>query len=227
MKTLKEILQNQKDVYVIDSIIDYKDYIPFDLSAKHTDELDLDLTDAKKFEEFVENHLSKNNAKVTFGGYLEKRNLYKRSETFNDKNTVERNIHIGLDLWIKAGTSVLSALEGKIHSFQNNLGLGDYGPTIIVEHEIDGLTFYTLYGHLSLESLVEKRVGQLVKKGEKIAELGKPPINGDYAPHLHFQIIKNTENKKGDYPGVCSLNELEFYKENCPDPNWLLQINSN
>ncbi len=227
MKTLKEILQNQKEVYVIDSTIDYTDYIPLDLSASYTDELDLDLTDAKKFEEFVENHLSKNNAKVTFGGYLEKRNLYKRSETFNDKNTVERNIHIGLDLWIKAGTSVLSALEGKIHSFQNNLGLGDYGPTIIVEHEIDGLTFYTLYGHLSLESLVEKRVGQLVKKGEKIAELGKPPINGDYAPHLHFQIIKNTENKKGDYSGVCSLNELEFYKENCPDPNWLLQINSN
>ena len=73
----------------------------------------------------------------------------------------------------------------------------------------------------------EKMVGQVIKKGEKIAELGKPPINGDYAPHLHFQIIKNTENKKGDYPGVCSLNELEFYKENCPDPNWLLQINSN
>ena len=147
MKTLKEILQNQKEVYVIDSTIDYTDYIPLDLSASYTDELDPDLTDAKKFEEFVENHLSKNNAKVTFGGYLEKRNLYKRSETFNDKNTVERNIHIGLDLWIKAGTSVLSALEGKIHSFQNNLGLGDYGPTIIVEHEIDGLTFYTLYGH--------------------------------------------------------------------------------
>lgn len=226
MKTLKEILQNQKDVYVIDSIIDYKDYIPFDLSAKHTDELDLDLTDAKKFEEFVENHLSKNKAKVAFCGYLEKRNLYKRSETFNDKNKEERNIHIGIDLWIKAGTSVLSALEGKIHSFQNNLGLGDYGPTIIVEHEIDGLTFYTLYGHLSLESLDEKMVGQVIKKGEKIAELGKTPINGDYAPHLHFQIIKDMKGKKGDYPGVCGLKELEFYKENCPDPNWLLQIES-
>ena len=226
MKTLKEILQNQKDVYVIDSIIDYKDYIPFDLSAKHTDELDLDLTDAKKFEEFVENLLSKNNAEVAFGGYLEKRNLYKRSETFNDKNREERNVHIGLDLWTKAGTSVLSALDGKIHSFQNNLGLGDYGPTIIVEHEIDGLTFYTLYGHLSLESLDEKMVGQVIKKGEKIAELGKPPINGDYAPHLHFQIIKDMKGKKGDYPGVSSLKELEFYKENCPDPNWLLQIES-
>ncbi|KIA83913.1 peptidase M23 [Kaistella solincola] len=224
MKTIKDILEDQKDVYVIDSTSIYKNYVPFDLSAKHTDELNLDLTDAEKFEEFVENHLSANNAKVAFGGYLERRNLYKRSETFNSENTEERNIHIGLDLWIKAGTSVLSALDGKIHSFQNNISLGDYGPTIILEHEIDGVTFYTLYGHLSLESLNGKREGQLVKKGEKIAELGKAPVNGDYAPHLHFQIIKNIENKKGDYPGVCSSKDLGFYKENCPDPNLLLKI---
>jgi len=224
MKSIQEILEDQKDVYVIDSTISYKNYVPFDLSAKHTDELNLDLTNAEKFEEFVENHLSAKKAKVAFGGYLERRNLYKRSETFNSENTDERNIHIGLDLWIKAGTSVLSALDGKIHSFQNNISLGDYGPTIILEHEIDGVTFYTLYGHLSLESLNGKREGQLVKKGEKIAELGKPPINGDYAPHLHFQIIKNIENKKGDYPGVCSSKDVGFYKENCPDPNLLLKI---
>ena len=224
MKSIKEILEDQKDVYLIDSTISYENYVSFDLSAKHTDELNLDLTDAEKFEEFVENHLSANNAEVAFGGYLERRNLYKRSETFNSENTEERNIHIGLDLWIKAGTSVLSALDGKIHSFQNNISLGDYGPAIILEHEIDGVTFYTLYGHLSLESLKGKGEGQFVKKGEKIAELGKPPINGDYAPHLHFQIIKNLESKKGDYPGVCSLKDVDFYKENCPDPNLLLTI---
>ena len=224
MKSIQEILEDQKDVYVIDSTISYKNYVPFDLSAKHMDELNLDLTNAEKFEEFVENHLSANNAEVAFGGYLERRNLYKRSETFNSENTEERNIHIGLDLWIKAGTSVLSALDGKIHSFQNNISLGDYGPTIILEHEIDGVTFFTLYGLLILESLKEKSEGQLVKKGEKIAELGKPPINGDYAPHLHFQIIIDIENKKGDYPGVCYSKDVDFYKENCPDPILLLRI---
>ncbi|MEC5156553.1 peptidoglycan DD-metalloendopeptidase family protein [Chryseobacterium sp. MP_3.2] len=224
MISLEDILKNQKDVKVIDSSIDYKNYIAFDLSAKHTDQLNLDLTDSEKFEGFVENHLAENKAKVAFGGYLEHRNLYKRSETFNDKNTDERNIHIGLDLWIKAGTSVLSALDGKIHSFQNNTAFGDYGPTIILEHEIEDVSFYTLYGHLSLESLEGKKEGQFVKEGEKIAELGKPPINGDYAPHLHFQIIKDIQNKKGDYPGVCSVKEVEFYKENCPDPNLLLKI---
>lgn len=223
-RNLEELLKEQKNIRVIDSSIDYKDYIALDLSATHTDQLDLNLTDAIVFEEFIENHLSNNKAKVAFGGYLETRNLYKRSEVFKNEITDERNIHIGLDLWIKAGTSVLAALDGKVHSFQNNTSLGDYGPTIILEHEIENIKFYTLYGHLSLYSLNGKAIGQIVKKGNQIATLGAPPINGDYAPHLHFQIIKDLQEKSGDYPGVCSKNEIAFYTSNCPDPNILLKI---
>lgn len=224
MKSLQEILQEQKNIKVVDSSIDYKDYVALDLSSSHTDQLDLNLTDALIFEEFIENHLSNNKAKVAFGGYLETRNLYRRSEVFKNEITDERNIHIGLDLWIKAGTNVLAALDGKIHSFQNNTSLGDYGPTIILEHAIENQTFYTLYGHLSLESLNGKAAGQIVKKGKQIATLGAAPINGDYAPHLHFQIIKDLQNKEGDYPGVCSKKEVTFYTSNCPNPNILLKI---
>ena len=224
MNSLIEILLAKKNVKVIDATISYDEYVAFDLSAGHTNSLDLDLTNADKFEEYVEKYLSESKAKVAFGGYLEKRNLYKRSENFNEINAQERNIHIGLDLWIKAGTSVLSALDGKIHSFQNNIGLGDYGPTIIVEHFIEGFVFYTLYGHLSLESLKDKSKGQTVKKGEKFAELGKSSVNGDYAPHLHFQIIANMEGNEGDYPGVCSVSDVEYYRNNCPDPELLLKI---
>lgn len=224
MTPLIKILQNQTNIKVIAPEIDYSDYIPFDLSATTTDKLNLPLTDSKAFEEFVENYFSVSQAKVAYGGYLEHRNLYQRSTVFKDINIEERNIHIGLDLWIKAGTPVLAALDGTIHSFQNNLALGDYGPALILEHHIEGFTFYTLYGHLSLESLDEKVEGQVVHKGEVIGQLGAPPVNGDYAPHLHFQIIADLQGKKGDYPGVCSKKELEFYKENCPDPNLLLKI---
>lgn len=224
MNKLIEIIQNQKNVKVIAPEIEYNEYVPFDLSANTTDALNLPLTDAKAFEDFVESYLTTSNAKVAYGGYLEHRNLYQRSTVFKDVNVEERNIHIGLDLWINAGTDVLAALDGTIHSFQNNTALGDYGPAIILEHEIEGLTFYTLYGHLSLESLNGKFEGQKVSKGEIIAELGAPPINGDYAPHLHFQIIINTEGKAGDYPGVCNEKTLSFYKSNCPDPNLLLKI---
>lgn len=224
MHKIKTLLENLKDVKVIDSSIDYSDYVAVDLSASNEELSKLNITDALAFENYIEDYLTKNNAKVAFGGYQEIRNLYKRSTVFNDKNSDERNIHIGLDLWIKAGTSVLAALDGTIHSFQNNTALGDYGPTIILEHQVNELKFYTLYGHLSLDSLTDKQIGTEVKKGEVIATLGSPPINGDYAPHLHFQIIIDIENKVGDYPGVCNEKDLEFYSENCPNPNLLLKI---
>ena len=160
-----------------------------------------------------------------FGGYQEIRNLYQRSSVFKADNSEERNIHIGLDLWINETASVHAALGGTIHSFQNNTALGDYGPTIIIQHELEGIIFHTLYGHLGEESLKGKLVGDTVAQGEQIGNLGLPPINGDYAPHLHFQIILDMENKVGDYPGVCSSTRLNHYTTNCPDPNLLLKIN--
>jgi murein DD-endopeptidase MepM/ murein hydrolase activator NlpD len=224
MSNLLQILQNCKDVKVINALIDYKDYTPLNLTSSNKDLENFDLSDALAFENYIEQHLANNNAKVAFGGYKEVRNIYKRSTVFKNDVTDERNIHIGLDLWIKAGTDVLAALDGVIHSFQDNTSLGDYGPTIILEHTIEEVTFYTLYGHLNTGCLEDKKVGQLVKKGEVIAQLGAAPINGDYAPHLHFQVIQDMQDKKGDYPGVCSIKELDFYAENCPDPNWLLKI---
>ena len=165
-------------------------------------------------------------AKIAIGGYLEKRNLYKRSKHFNkqtDPND-ERNIHLGVDIWAKAGTKVLAALDGEIHSFKNNTNHGDYGPCIILKHQLEGTVFHTLYGHLSIDSINDVKIGQSVKQGDEIAQLGDSSINGDYAPHLHFQIIKDLHGNSGDYPGVCSLNQLSFFKENCPNPMELLGI---
>jgi murein DD-endopeptidase MepM/ murein hydrolase activator NlpD len=176
------------------------------------------------FEDFIDSYLYKHNAVVAFGGYNEQRNLYKRSEIFNG-NSEERNIHIGMDLWTKAGTPVLAALGGKIHSFDYNAGIGNYGPTIILEHQISQQQFYTLYGHLSLESISEIGIGETYSAGQQLATLGDASVNGDYAPHLHFQIIKDIQDNFGDYPGVCSKTDLTFYLENCPDPNLLLKLN--
>ncbi len=224
MSKLISILEKIQDVKVIDTLIDYKDYVAIDLSISNKNLDAFDLSNAEKFENFIENYLKVNNLKVAFGGYNETRNIYKRSTVFKNNISDERNIHIGLDFWIKAGTNVLSALDGKIHSFQNNQSLGDYGPTIILEHEIENTTFYTLYGHLSEESLVGLYVGKTFSKGEKLATLGNFPVNGDYAPHLHFQIIENIGNYNGDYPGVCNIKDLNYYLENCPNPNILLKI---
>jgi len=224
MKTLVSILKAIPPTKIIDSSIDFSKYIPLDLSITNKELMDRKPESAGEFEDFISNYLKNNNAEVAFGGYIEGRTLYKRSTIFKNESIPERNIHIGLDLWTKVDTSVLAALDGKVHSFKNNVGLGDYGPTIILEHEIENEKFYTLYGHLSLESIKDLSVGKQFKKGEKIATLGNAAVNGDYAPHVHFQIIQNIENFWGDYPGVCNSNDLNFYIENCPDPNLLLKI---
>jgi len=225
MNSLEDILSQQSGVRVIDASIPYTDYILLDLSINSIELKNSKPKTADEYEVFIADYLSKNKARVAFGGYLEKRNLYQRSSIFNSIDTAsDRNIHIGLDLWIKAGTPVLAALDGVVHSFQNNTALGDYGPTVILKHTLKNCEFYTLYGHLSLESLALLKINQPVKKGDKIATLGNAEVNGDYAAHLHFQIIKSIGDYVGDYPGVCSERELSFYKNNCPDPNLLLKI---
>ncbi|MGV9004983.1 peptidoglycan DD-metalloendopeptidase family protein [Flavobacterium sp.] len=206
--------------------ISYQQYVPLNLSATNTDLENYTLVTAQDYEVYIQNILDKSNSKIAFGGYNEVRNLYKRSTVFKNQATDERNIHIGVDLWINEQATIHAALDGTIHSFQNNTALGDYGPTIILQHQIDGFTFHTLYGHLSLETLHNLTVGAAVTAGQMIGTLGLPPINGDYAPHLHFQIIIDMQNKTGDYPGVASKESINYYLENCPDPNYLLNIQS-
>jgi murein DD-endopeptidase MepM/ murein hydrolase activator NlpD len=163
---------------------------------------------------------------AAYGGYDEVRNLYRRSEIFTDGVSDERNIHIGLDIWTNAGTKVLAAMDGTIHSFDFNPGKGNYGPTIILEHNILNHKFFTLYGHLSLEDIENIELGDEVKQGQTIGSLGDESVNGDYPPHLHFQIIKDIADYFGDYPGVCSSGERDFFLDNCPNPNLLLKINT-
>lgn len=221
---LTEILKRQNGVYVIDKSIPYSKYTALDLSPSNTEINAQLVSDSSDFDAYIGNHLAKNNALVAFGGYNEKRQLYKRSELFNDEDEEERDIHIGIDIWAEAETPVLAALDGKVHSFEYNVGQGNYGPTIILEHDIDGKVFYTLYGHLSVESIEDIEIGDTFKKGQELAFLGDASVNGDYPPHLHFQIIEDLEDNFGDYPGVCNVNDLDFYLKNCPDPDLLLKI---
>ncbi len=215
----------QESLSVLDPNIAKSDYVPLDLSVTNAELKTVDVSSAEKLGVYIDCHIAMNNGKVAFGGYLEKRGIYNRSDYFNDQNPeTERNIHLGLDLWIEAETAIYAPLAGEVHSFQNNTNFGDYGPTIIVKHCIEGEEFYTLYGHLSVASIENLQIGQTFQQGAQIATLGDARVNGDYAPHLHFQIIKDIHDFSGDYPGVSSQKDLEFYKQNCPDPNLLLQL---
>ena len=161
---------------------------------------------------------------ILIGGYLEDRSIYD-SPVFASAGEEPRTLHLGLDIFAQPETSVFAPLEGEVHSFQVNNGQLDYGPTLILQHEPeDGLVFWTLYGHLSEDSLLGLEEGDPIAAGEKIAELGASDVNGGWSPHLHFQIMLDLQGRRGDFPGVCKVSEREVWSAICPDPADLLGL---
>lgn len=227
MKLLNFLKNFKCDVRLFSPQIGKKEYMSLDLSTSNKQLKNINFNSSVNFAKFINEILMKNNKSIAYGGYLEERVIYSRSSNFKiGYENRFRNIHLGIDLWNIEGAQVISPFEGKIHSFKNNSAFGDYGPTLILEHNILGNHFFTLYGHLSKESLLNFKIGKIIRSGSKIGNIGSSKVNGDYPPHLHFQIISDIGDYWGDYPGVCSIEDLNFYKLNCPNPNLILKLPS-
>jgi murein DD-endopeptidase MepM/ murein hydrolase activator NlpD len=181
------------------------------------------LNDTAAFSSFITQTLQRKGATYGIGGYAEHRTIYSRSAVF-DSGDEPRRLHLGTDIWGLAGTPVYAPLHAAAHSFAFNDAFGDYGATLILQHKLDGLEFYTLYGHLSLASIQNIREGETVEQGNRIGTFGAPHENGHWPPHLHFQIILDMQGRKGDYPGVCRFSEREPYLRNSPDPDLILNL---
>lgn len=167
-------------------------------------------------------------AQVGIGRYNEARQIYS-SDSFQSNGNEGpewRTVHLGVDLFMPPGSPVFAPLDGTVHSFQNNAGHLDYGPTIVLQHDLEEgqLKFFTLYGHLSEESLAGLHEGKPVKKGDQIAGIGDYAVNGGWPPHLHFQLIVDLLAEKGGFPGVALPSQREVWLSLCPDPNLLLGI---
>lgn len=171
--------------------------------------------------------MKKAGVKVGVGRYDEARLIYS-SPLFSggEKPTDERRtIHLGLDLFNPPGTPVFAPLEGTVHIVAHNQAHLDYGPVVILKHATgEGQEFFTLYGHLSMETLSKVREGERITKGQQIAWLGKIEENGGWPPHLHFQIILDLLDYGRDFPGVCKASERPVWLSLSPDPNLLLGI---
>ena len=195
----------------------------FDLTAENKDLHHAIISDPVIFSNWVNEKLVSCICKYGIGGYLENRTIYSGIPLF-ETGGEPRFMHLGVDIWADAGTAVYSPLAGKIHSYRDNNKHGDYGPAIILEHNLGGLTVFSLYGHLSRKSLAGLYVGKEVHVGQKIAEFGAIEENGHWPPHLHFQLMFDMEGNVGDYPGACRHSEKEKYVLNVPDPQLLLRL---
>jgi murein DD-endopeptidase MepM/ murein hydrolase activator NlpD len=182
----------------------------------------LDISDTSQFVRYMDEWLE-NYARVGIGGYGEDRLIYRRSSLF-DGEKEPRSVHLGVDIWVPAGTDVYTPLDSVVHSFRNNDRFGDYGGTIILEHQLDDVHFYTLYGHLGVASLDGMKKGREIAGGTPFATIGAPEENGHWPPHLHFQLISDMLGKEGDFFGVAPPSEKEYFMELCPDPRWILKL---
>jgi murein DD-endopeptidase MepM/ murein hydrolase activator NlpD len=196
---------------------------PFDFTERNTELNPDEIADTECFAAYINRILKTNRARYGIGGYGEHRTLYARSKHF-DQPEEPRRLHLGIDIWGPAGTPVMSPLDGIMHSFAFNNHDSDYGATLILTHQLDGIGFHTLYGHLSLNSLKNLQEGKRIRRGEVIAEFGMRFENGNWPPHLHFQVIADMQGWKGDYPGVCKFSERQEWLDKCPDPDAILQM---
>ena len=195
-----------------------------DLTEKNKDLDAGTISDTGKFGLWINKKLYDNSCKYAVGGYMEHRTIYAGIPLFDNGIDEPRFLHLGVDIWADAGTAIYSTLQGKVHSFNDNHNHGDYGPTIILEHDLAGLKLYTLYGHLACKNLDRLLIGMPVDVNQKIGDFGNIEENGHWPPHLHFQLMFDMEGKQGDYPGACRFSEKENYLKNIPDPQLILQF---
>ena len=195
----------------------------FDFTAANPALRQLGINDVAGFTEYLFEHMAGADLPVGIGRYDEDRVLYRHSPLF-DGEQERRSVHLGIDLFVVAGTEVSAPLPSTVHSLADNARLGDYGPTVILEHELEGLRFFSLYGHLSRSTLARLEVGRTLAAGMPFARVGDLHENGGWPPHLHFQFIADLGGLRGDFPGVAAPSERARYLELCPDPNLLLGI---
>ena len=160
------------------------------------------------------------NGEYGIGRYNEKRPGMYSTELFT-LNSAARDIHIGIDLAAPVGVPVYAFYEGRIFQTAVNPAAGDYGGTVITEHDLDGRTLWALYGHLSHSSVTAKKAGDRLHRGDVVGWLGDKNENGDWNPHLHFQLSWK-EPELCDMPGAVNERDLADALLSYPDPRLVL-----
>jgi 4-aminobutyrate aminotransferase-like enzyme/Ser/Thr protein kinase RdoA (MazF antagonist) len=177
------------------------------------------------FQEMEAAHVS-----IGIGRYDEARLLYTSALFGGESPAIDdrRTIHLGLDLFVEPGSPICAPLDGSVHLLAENKAALDYGPLVILRHATsDGEKFFTLYGHLTRETLQTLKPGQAIAKGEVFAYVGTLHENGGWPPHLHFQIILDLLDRGADFPGVARASECSAWISVSPDPNLVLGIPAN
>jgi len=174
--------------------------------------------DVADLSELIDRTMAGAGTAFAFGRYAEPRELYS-NENFSTAESAEtRTIHMGIDLFCAAATPVHAPLDATVEYVANNDGELDYGPLVVLRHADPGGDFFSLYGHLGMDIFDRLSAGQRVAGGEQIATVGLPPTNGNWPPHLHFQLITDLLDLGVNFPGVALKSEESYWLNLSPSP---------
>jgi murein DD-endopeptidase MepM/ murein hydrolase activator NlpD len=98
--------------------------------------------------------------------------------------------HHGTDFDSGLGTPIAAIADGVVTEVGNPSGA--LGVHVVIRHDIDGVTFSSVYGHMELGSM-HLSVGQTVSRGQLVGLVGD--TGESTGPHFHLGI----ENARGDY----------------------------
>ncbi|HEX9564327.1 MAG TPA: aminotransferase class III-fold pyridoxal phosphate-dependent enzyme [Gemmatimonadaceae bacterium] len=184
--------------------------------------------DQARFSVHVERQIEEDGRRTGIGRYDEVRAIY-TTDLFSvegNDGPEWRTVHLGIDVGAPGGTAIHAPVGGIVHSVRDNDAPGDYGPTVVLEHpaQDDRPVFWTLFGHLSRESLTRLSPGAVVKAGDLLGWLGDREVNGGWWPHVHVQVLCDLFGRSGDFPGVARPAEREAMLALSPDPSPLLGL---
>ena len=183
--------------------------------------------DPRKATTEVFRRLEDENAVAGIGRYDEYRLIYS-SEDFTDSTGYRRTLHLGIDIFMAAGTHIYAPMDGTVFAAANNDSPLDYGGTLILEHSFKDASgegrFYTLYGHLNPDSLGQHKPGNTIQSGQMIAQMGEIHENGNWVPHVHFEIVTDMLEEIDTFVGVGTHAHRDVWLSLCPDPNVILGI---
>lgn len=197
----------------------------FDFSASSSEAEQWAVLDAQAAEARIAAFIREQNADFGIGVYGEDRGIYRGDAYETAISDERRSIHLGVDLFAPAGEPVHAPFAGKVAFLHDDAVAFGFGPTVLLEHITDtGDIFWTLYGHLSRETLATLAIGQPVARGESFAALGASEENGNWAPHLHFQLVTDHLGLGGRMFGVGVRDQWQVWREISPDPSVVLGL---
>lgn len=166
-----------------------------------------------------EDYCRENGIDLGIGPWGEARTVY-AGEMFVSRlvENTRRTHHLGLDLFMAAGTKVFTPVAATVVSVEIEQDPLGYGCLIALRHEPEGCPpFVSLWGHMAHEAMGRIKAGDRLEAGALVGEMGAPKENGGWAPHLHLQLSVDTSLSATEILGVGEPQYLDVWAELFPD----------